>query len=92
MVFNLEAAPYFQKANACSGCATRWRQCAGQLQQLAMNNSKVHFTIAFFLNVETDQLVCLFCLSITGMLERLMITVGPTLPVRLPSCCVTSPS
>lgn len=46
----------------------------------------------FFKNVEPHQLVCLFHLSITGMLERLTITVGTTLLVKLPSCCVTSPS
>lgn len=37
MVFNLKDALYFQKANVFSGCSTRWRQCVGQVQQLAMN-------------------------------------------------------
>ena len=31
------------------------------------------------------------CLSITGTSENLRITVGPTSPVRLPSCSATSP-
>lgn len=33
-----------------------------------------------------------FCLSITGILEKLQITVGRTLPVRLPSWFAMSPS
>lgn len=38
-----------------------------------------------------EQLWGFFCpLSITGMLEKPMITAGPTLPVKLPSCYAMS--
>lgn len=37
MVFNPEDVLGFQKADALSGCSTRWRQYVCQVQQLGMN-------------------------------------------------------
>lgn len=52
---------------------------------LTKGNMKSHLTsICFVFKVGT----IVYCLSITGLLEKLQITVGPTLPVRLPSCSV----
>lgn len=50
------------------------------------------FFFYFYFLAVGKLLTIVFCLSITGILGKLGITVGPTLPVRLPSCFVMSPS